>query len=251
MKIGIKIEGLSLTEAQDVLAKLSGSTATITTSGTPPTIPQFTSTSDEDDNSAPAGDVTGEYDKEGLLWDARIHSSSKKKTAAGVWVRRKGLTEETYQSIKTEIRNAGSVTAPQHPLPPQMMQTPAPAAMQMPASFAATTHLTPQPIQQAPAAVPQMPPQQVQTPAPVQDINSLFAKIQSVFAAGQADANWMPSLLARLSQQFGVQVAGGERAFVDVQHVRDCRAVSAEDRAQREQAHVAQAKALIEQLKKQ
>ena len=39
-------------------------------------------------------------DSEGLVWDERIHSSNKKKKADGTWVRRRGVTDEEYETIK-------------------------------------------------------------------------------------------------------------------------------------------------------
>ena len=50
----------------------------------------------------PTGD-TMDFDKEGLPWDERIHSSNHKLTAQGVWARRRNITDEVYNAVKAEL----------------------------------------------------------------------------------------------------------------------------------------------------
>lgn len=47
---------------------------------------------------------TGERDSEGLPWDARIHSSSKAKVAAGTWKFAKNLDDNFKMSVLAELR---------------------------------------------------------------------------------------------------------------------------------------------------
>ena len=77
------------------------------------------------DNTAVVENVTeediSEIDAEGLCWDARIHSSNKKKTAKGVWQRRRGVSDEAYEAIKAEILQSSApapVAAPAMPAMP-------------------------------------------------------------------------------------------------------------------------------------
>ena len=69
-----------------------------------------------------------DLDGNGLPWDSRIHSSSKKKTAKGVWKKRKNVPEATLMQVESELRqamNAGEqvepvveATPPAPPAPP-------------------------------------------------------------------------------------------------------------------------------------
>ena len=47
---------------------------------------------------------TSETDKDGIVWDERIHSGSKKQTAKGLWARRKNITDELYDSVIAELK---------------------------------------------------------------------------------------------------------------------------------------------------
>lgn len=47
-----------------------------------------------------------ELDKDGVPWDARIHSSSQKKTTKGVWAKRKNLGEGVHEAVTAELKAA-------------------------------------------------------------------------------------------------------------------------------------------------
>lgn len=51
----------------------------------------------------PLSGVGVEVDKQGVPWDERIHSSSKKKTAKGVWAKRKNLPEGLHEQITAQL----------------------------------------------------------------------------------------------------------------------------------------------------
>ncbi len=80
------------------------------------------------------------FDKNGLPWDARIHSSSKGINADGTWRRRKGIDDATVQAVEAELRARGGL-APAAPV--------AQAAPPMPAPAAPVIE-QPQPVQAAP-----------------------------------------------------------------------------------------------------
>lgn len=71
-----------------------------------------------------AEDVTGQVDAQGLPWDARIHSSNKKRKADGTWNKRRGVQEmeilrveaELRANLKTHFANGGSVLAQPNPV---------------------------------------------------------------------------------------------------------------------------------------
>lgn len=213
MKLDIKITGVSVNEAQEILAKLAGTNVT-THINSPQTFTQppvagagsapqnfAPAANTVDEGGAPAGNVAGQFDTDGLPWDARIHSSNQKKKADGRWVSRRNVDEALYNQVVNELRAGGTPpaapvpaflqsmqpghvpAAPMNPLPPQQPTSYAPAAPAMPA-------YAPQPPVAAPGG----------------DINALFAKISQMFQAGTADAPYMNSLTQRLSQTFQVQV---------------------------------------------
>lgn len=47
-------------------------------------------------------------DADGLPWDEAIHSSNKKKTAAGVWMRRRGVQDAVFDARVAELRQEQS-----------------------------------------------------------------------------------------------------------------------------------------------
>lgn len=62
-----------------------------------------------------------ELDKDGVPWDARIHSSTKAKTTKDVWKRRKGVTDLEFAQITEELKAAASstVSAPETTTAPE------------------------------------------------------------------------------------------------------------------------------------
>lgn len=46
-----------------------------------------------------------EVDFDGIPWDARIHSSTKTKTAAGTWTKRKRLADGVYETVLAELKS--------------------------------------------------------------------------------------------------------------------------------------------------
>ena len=62
----------------------------------------------------PTPPVSGvDVDSEGLPWDARIHASTKTKTQAGVWKKRKGLSDDVDQdAIKRELLDVMAIPTP-------------------------------------------------------------------------------------------------------------------------------------------
>lgn len=84
----------------------------------------------------PAQVTNAELDKEGLPWDERIHAGTKTKTQKGVWTRKKGVSEETFDAVISVLRKqypaAAPVVAPTLPTitpagPTITVPTPAPA----------------------------------------------------------------------------------------------------------------------------
>lgn len=199
----------------------------------------------QEHEDAPSGaNVAGQLDKDGLPWDERIHSSSKKQTAKGVWSRRKNVDDAVFDQIAAQLKaaNAGAVHAAPFTPPftppapqPQQFQPPAAAPFQPPVQTQAPQPLPHIPLQIAPiphtpqnqfadipaymAGAPAAAPAPVHQPAPVQpvapqpapqgqyQITDLFNKIQPMFAANLEQAQaYVNSLTQRLSTQFQMQV---------------------------------------------
>ena len=88
-----------------------------------------------DDNPETGDDVsfapvdTSALDKDGLPWDGRIHSTPARMTQKGLWRRRKGVEDATYDAVAAELRApAAPPVAPAPPAAPAAPMPPAPPA---------------------------------------------------------------------------------------------------------------------------
>jgi hypothetical protein len=213
MKLDIKITGVSVNEAQEIIAKLSGQAPALQVN-TQATNQNLNQEENHSENDALVGSVAGQVDAEGLPWDARIHSSNKKKTDKGFWVKRRNVEETVYNQVVAEIRSNNAAG-----LPPFLQNMPnanvspasftPPPAMGVSGAAIVQPYSAPANVYTPPVVVPVTQP--VYNPpapaaAPAGDINALFSKITQMFQAGTADAPYMNSLTQRLSQQFQVQV---------------------------------------------
>lgn len=150
------------------------------------------------------------YDKNGLPWDARIHSSNHKMTDKGVWQRRRGISDIEFESVKNELLG---LTAPVEPVQPQVTvtepvapvvaPTPTPVApVVAPVTLAVDNSFTPQVI--APAPTPVVAPAQPTVDANVL-FQTMFEKIKAGMAAGLVKANDVQNLVNAVNAQFGTQ----------------------------------------------
>ena len=81
--------------------------------GDPGTTTAPSESADDDDTPATEG---VELDKNGIPWDERIHAGTKTKTAKGVWKRKKGVDDDTFNSVTTQLKAAvtnGDTPAPE------------------------------------------------------------------------------------------------------------------------------------------
>lgn len=163
--------------------------------------------------SADVAEITtdGQLDADGLPWDERIHSSSKKLTAKGVWARRKNIDDSVFNQVVNQLRGGTvnvqpAVTVPNIPpvqynplnIPQVLENPPAP----LPA-FLQNMNVAPA----APAPVPPAPIAPIAPTPAAQTIGDLFNKIQQLFADNKADAAYVISLQNRIGQQFQVQIS--------------------------------------------
>lgn len=178
MKFDLTIKDISLTEARNILDKIGGNDTAVNMTITPPV---------EDEDVPAVATDTLQVDSEGLPWDERIHSSSKKTTAKGTWTRRKNINDDVFNRVTAELRGGAVPPAPimTASIPPAPMVAPPP-------SF----------LQRTPAQPPAFNP----LGGNGKSITDLFNKIQQMFASGSADAVYLSSLTGRLSQRFNVHV---------------------------------------------
>lgn len=225
MKLDLTIKDVTLEQAKDIMAKISGDSV-VTISGSQPASSNITP-------SIPAAPITPvnpvtpqvEFDSEGLPWDERIHSSSRKKNTNGTWARRRNVDENTYNSVSAQLRGAAApapAAQPAAPITPAMAPALAnapqghfvPSAPVVSAPAVATSGYvqpaTPpflESMNQPPAAAPAPQAAPVHTAPTPRTINDLFHKIQQICQADPANGGtYVNSLNARLSHAFQFKV---------------------------------------------
>lgn len=238
MKITVTLENLTTEELADVSARLQGVDSDVRPTQSPAVKLQKFGRIERADTPetlsvAPAGngelvsdpivysesetidsaeDVAGDVDAEGLPWDERIHSSSKKKTAKGVWARRRGIQDAEYNSVKAELLGAATTSAPQ---PAAVAPVPAPQPVQANtnaeafAMFGGNPTPAPVPNAQPPVAAPVA----VTSPAPAApvpqpaatDFNYLLQRVQAGVAGGKITAQTLPQIVQQINAQTGLQ----------------------------------------------
>lgn len=226
MKLNIELLDLETNEAGVVLAalnalhagtlqKVSVAPATAPVAEEPAPTPVFTQ---------PAADTK---DKDGLLWDERIHSSNHKMNADGRWQRRRNVDDAYYEQVKSELQGTvASVaqaepvfeTAPcensvENPTPVQPeVIAPTPLPTEQP-QILTNVGLTPKEFTEA--AVPPAEEPVVKTAEPelpkknTNDLyTEMFAKLRKGFLAKKVDANYVQNTVASLNAIFGKQWTG-------------------------------------------
>lgn len=172
----------------------------------------------------PTGD-TMDFDKEGLPWDERIHSSNHKLTAQGVWQRRRGISDEVYNSVKAELLGKWEAAEPvteDAPIPAPISE-PVQAPVVAPASVAAPVQapvVAPAPIKAFEPITPMSTPAPVVAPAPVaapvqapaapaqSTFETFSSKLQYALANKLIEANYMQGVLNTVNATFGTNYQG-------------------------------------------
>ena len=148
-------------------------------------------------------------DADGLKWDGRIHSSSKKKNSDGRWARRRNVDDATFNKIKNEL--LGVVDAQPTPLPaaapvaqpspvaplPSPVAPVAPTPVAAPVAPVATMPAAPAPVAQPapmPAAAPVAP-----LPAALPTDAEIRARIQKGVVSKLLNANDVQNVMNDLN----------------------------------------------------
>lgn len=151
---------------------------------------------------------TIDFDKEGLPWDERIHSSNHKLTAQGIWTRRRGITDEVYNAVKAELLGKWESAEPVVEEAPAPVAPVANVATQafVPVQQEVAPVIAPAPVQ---APTPVVAPTPVTTPAPAQSVFDTFSgKLQYALANKLIEANYMQALLINVNTAFGTSYQG-------------------------------------------
>ena len=155
-------------------------------------------------------------DKDGLLWDERIHSSNHKMNADGRWQRRRNVEDAYYEQVKAEllgtpatpVQSEPEVIAPTQPevIAPTPLPTEQPQVL-------TNVGLTAQEFMEA--AVPPAEQPVVKTAEPelpkknTNDLyNEMFAKLQKAFVEKKIDANYVHNTVSSLNALFGKNWTG-------------------------------------------
>lgn len=172
---------------------------------------------DDEVINEPTGD-TMDFDKEGLPWDERIHSSNHKLTAQGIWQRRRGVSDEVYNAVKAELLGKWEAAEPitvedNNPhlettiLAPAFEPVQAPAPVAAPAPIPAPTFESSQVL--APVSSPVVAPAPVAPAAPAQSTFETFSsKLQYALANKLIEANYMQGVLNTVNATFGTDYKG-------------------------------------------
>ena len=143
---------------------------------------------------------TIDFDKEGLPWDERIHSSNHKLTSNGVWTRRRGISDEVYESVKAELLGKSPIVESE-PAPEAPVANPVFVPVQQEvAPVVAPAPVAPAPVAPAPVAPSAMPAQSV--------FDTFSGKLQYALANKLIEANYMQGLLNSVNAAFGTAYKG-------------------------------------------
>lgn len=146
---------------------------------------------------------TPEYDKDGLKWDARIHSSNHQMTAKGVWQRRRGVSDEEFNAVRNELLGLEpsneSVTTFVEPNAP--ISTPVVEPHVIPMTVPPV--VAPAPLAVEPSPTPVVAPDATVSP----DImfQTMFKKLQAGLGNNTLKGNDIKNLLDSTNAQFGLQ----------------------------------------------
>lgn len=138
------------------------------------------------------------FDKEGLPWDERIHSSNKKLTAKGVWQRRKNIEDSYYESIKNILLGVTPVETQVAPVVEEVIETPQTVEAPVVAPAVVSTPVTPISVVEEPA-VP------VDCTVLYQE---MFEKVKNGFGTRLLDANYIQGVIANYNAVSGKSYKG-------------------------------------------
>lgn len=140
----------------------------------------------------------GVVDSQGMMWDARIHASTKTKNADGRWKKRKGVSESVMNDVETELQQRAAGYATAQPTPGDILPA-LPVVPQIP-------------LQEMPQAAPIAAPVATVTPAapvevaPKRDFQGLMQQISKLFHTQQITPDYPATIVARVNDGFSVKL---------------------------------------------
>lgn len=200
MKFNIKITDIEKSELDDVIKVLNALNDRIVPHVN--TVCDVCEPEEVEESTVVSVEDTICFDKEGLQWDERIHSSNRKLTAKGVWQRRKNITDEYYNEIKNELLGSDKVE------PAQVSEIDTPVEPTIASVERAVGNVS-EPV--APMTVaPVVAPAVIETP--VVDCATLyqqmFEKVKLGFGSKSLDANYIQAMIGTLNATLGTNYMG-------------------------------------------
>lgn len=142
-------------------------------------------------------------DKDGLKWDARIHSSNHQMTAKGVWQRRRGVSDEEFNAVRNELLGLEPSNEPVTTFvePNAPISTPVVEPHVIPMTVPPV--VAPAPLAVEPTPAPVVAPEPTLSP----DImfQTMFKKLQAGLGNNTLKGNDIKNLLDSTNAQFGLQ----------------------------------------------
>ena len=207
MKFNIKITDIEKSELNDVIKVLNALNDRIVPHVN--TVCDVCESEEVEESTVVSVEDTICFDKEGLQWDERIHSSNRKLTAKGVWQRRKNITDEYYNEIKNELLGTDQVTDQVEPAQVSEIDTPVEPTI---ASVERAVGNVSEPIAPVPpmTVAPVVAPVVIETP--VVDCATLyqqmFEKVKLGFGSKSLDANYIQAMIGTLNATLGTNYMG-------------------------------------------
>lgn len=209
MKFDIKISEITLEELVAVTNALNGQGVNVTSVSA--------DTEEEEIIITEPSVDTINFDKNGMPWDARIHSSNHQLTAKGVWQRRRGVTDEYVAEVEKELMGQPETPVVELPVEPVKpfevapQTVEAPVVVPQPIPAPAYDFVAPQAIAQQPVApVAPVAPQAVEVPtmSTAELYQTMFAKLQAGLQAKKLNGNVMQNMIADINAAFGKSYSG-------------------------------------------
>lgn len=98
----------NLMTAQSVLAVMISAAGGVDLPADPTPTPSIQQPADSTPSIQQPAATGGAIDSAGTPWDERIHASSKQQTAKGIWKRRRGVDDNTFNAVMAELSGTPS-----------------------------------------------------------------------------------------------------------------------------------------------
>ena len=207
MKCGLIIQDLTPEQARQIIDQLEGD-ENVHVSASPsmePMEPSAESTAVHVQQagriarSEPAASTTSandvELDSKGISWDERIHATTKLQTGKGIWKKRRGIDDDLYDTVMSELANQ------QSSMSKKIAKAEETVGITPPVVPVAAPPVTPTPVPAAPMAQP------VAIEPPKRNFEGLMQQMKKLFTEKSITPEYPNSIVARINEGFKPPVA--------------------------------------------